>query len=85
MSPISTGGGYRFGFQAASISPASLKRSSLQNFQKEILQPGKKIFLQSKNFLLNRCVIKPGVIKPRDLFLGNDFNLWFSVLRLKMN
>jgi hypothetical protein len=47
MSPTSIGGGYRFGFLAASLSPASLKRSSCN-----------KIFLQSKNFILDRCVIK---------------------------
>jgi hypothetical protein len=51
MSPTSISGGYGFGFQAASISPASLKRSRVQNFLREILYPGKKISLQSKNFL----------------------------------
>ncbi len=46
ISPTSTSGGYLFGLQVASISPASLKHSI-----------GKKISLQSRKFLLNRCVI----------------------------
>lgn len=46
MSPASASGVYRFGFPAAGISPASLKRSR-----------GKKIFQQTKNFLINRSVI----------------------------
>ena len=60
MSPTSAGGGYRFDFQAVSISPASLKRRC-----------GKEIFLQSKNFLLNRGVIKGRrlIFRPR-LFYG---------------
>ena len=32
MSPTSTGGGYRFAFQAARISPASLKRAEVRKF-----------------------------------------------------
>ncbi len=45
MSPTSTGGGYRFAFQAVSISPASLKRAEVR-----------KIFYNRK-FFFERCVI----------------------------
>ena len=53
MSPTSIGGGYRFDLQAASISPASLKRSS-----------GKKIFLHRDNLLSKLSPIRKIFFEP---------------------